>query len=368
MIRFTSLHSFATLRAMRLVNCLAVAILWGAILSVAPLNQATAGMLGEDEDKVKVINEFLEHLKQVSDVPEALRTEATELVTAFRDDEYSRDFALTEGLAVVYPEFGQALESLASDETDQARELLQKLSGSEDQYLAADATFYLARSNVFEEDYEEALPLFDRVLTDLSDYSVQNGNALYFKGMAQGALLHRADAKATLEKFVNDYPNAPERMKISAQRRLYELSLIEDGSLYDVFERMAYSRRNLELERTGEPTQQQQDEIVKILDKLIKKVEDQESSGQGSNTNKPSQGEQEGQGKGEGQGQSQSGGGSNNPDGFARRTFGTGPQSPWSELRDRTRDPAFTAIKEKYPARYQKIIEQYYKSFQDSGN
>ena len=42
-----------------------------------------------------------------------------------------------------------------------------------------------------------------------------------------------------------------------------------------------------------------------------------------------------------------------------------GPQSPWSQLRDKERDPVYSAIKEKFPARYQQLIEQYYKSFDD---
>jgi hypothetical protein len=48
-----------------------------------------------------------------------------------------------------------------------------------------------------------------------------------------------------------------------------------------------------------------------------------------------------------------------------KRLHRGGPQSPWSHLRDRDRDPVFNAIKEKYPARYQQLIEQYYKSFSE---
>ena len=70
--------------------------------------------------------------------------------------------------------------------------------------------------------------------------------------------------------------------------------------------------------------------------------------------------------EGKGKGKSKSGKGSQNPDGFAKRTFGSGDVSDWSKLRDRERDPAFNAIKEKFPARYKELVEQYYKSFQKS--
>ena len=72
-------------------------------------------------------------------------------------------------------------------------------------------------------------------------------------------------------------------------------------------------------------------------------------------------------GEADGQGQGNPGGNSRNENGRVVRRRYEGPQSPWSRLRDRQRDPAFSAIKEKFPARYQKLIEQYYKSFQSEG-
>ncbi|HEY2413354.1 MAG TPA: hypothetical protein VGI40_13975 [Pirellulaceae bacterium] len=41
------------------------------------------------------------------------------------------------------------------------------------------------------------------------------------------------------------------------------------------------------------------------------------------------------------------------------------PKNPWSQLRDKDRDPVYSAVKEKFPARYQQLIEQYYRSFGD---
>ena len=61
------------------------------------------------------------------------------------------------------------------------------------------------------------------------------------------------------------------------------------------------------------------------------------------------------------------GGGSKGIDTGASVETGTPlPQNPWTQLRDKERDPVFTAIKEKFPARYQQLIEQYYRSFGDN--
>ena len=61
-----------------------------------------------------------------------------------------------------------------------------------------------------------------------------------------------------------------------------------------------------------------------------------------------------------------SGGGSKGIDSdTVKRLHRGGPQSPWSHLRDKERDPVFNAIKDKFPGRYEQLIEQYYKSFDD---
>jgi hypothetical protein len=113
-----------------------------------------------------------------------------------------------------------------------------------------------------------------------------------------------------------------------------------------------------------------------MLNVLIKQAEDQEAQSKSSSKKKgkpkkgQGQGEGEGEGQGAGQGRSQgqeggSGGGGNQgvEDNSVARMVRKGPQSPWSKVRDKERDPVFGAIKEKFPARYQSLLEQYYESF-----
>jgi hypothetical protein len=42
-----------------------------------------------------------------------------------------------------------------------------------------------------------------------------------------------------------------------------------------------------------------------------------------------------------------------------QKSYDDSPASPWSRLRDRARDPANNAVKEKLPARYRDIVEKY---------
>jgi hypothetical protein len=132
----------------------------------------------------------------------------------------------------------------------------------------------------------------------------------------------------------------------------------------DIYQRMDFSRRRLEITEPGERTQEEQDNIVKMLKKLISEQEKKEASsskGKGKSESESQQQQQQAQNQPKDQSESQSGGNSSNPNGkFVEKSYDTGNASPWSRLRDRSRDPANTAIKDKLPARYREIVERYY--------
>ena len=341
---------------------------WG-VLSLFALAALPIGHLqAEQPSSVDVINSFIEMVEKNGELDANLKKEIMESVTQLRDDQYSHDAAITEGLALLYPEFTQALELVGNDETDKAITAFQKLTSHKDKFLAAEAKYFIARAHVYDEDYEAALPVLKEFEEQHAEHSVQQGNALYLKGIALANTLKNKEAVAALTQFIEKFPNASERMRVGAWRQLQLVSSVKKDSLGDIFQRMEYSRRRLTLEKTDQQTKIEQQNIVKMLNAMIKKAEDQEKKGN-CNCNKPGDQQQpsEGQSKSEGQGKSNNGQGSKNPDGFAKRTFGNGDASDWSKLRDRERDPAFNALKEKFPARYKELVEKYYKSFQKTG-
>ncbi len=121
--------------------------------------------------------------------------------------------------------------------------------------------------------------------------------------------------------------------------------------------------------QTGEATHQHQKQVVDFLTALIKLTEQRERQNQSSAAGASSQpqpgatnpSQNPGSQSGQTVGNSQA---TDSP--AAAPQLRVGPQSPWSTLRDKQRDPVFNAIQEKFPARYQQLIEQYYKSFQDA--
>lgn len=328
----------------------------------------------KDQD-LKTIDAFVTSLKENKEASAEQIQKATEAVEAIKKEDESLAIAITEGLREIYPTYREALQSVGEENLAAAAKTLQGLTTSNDPFLAADASYFLARVYLLEERYEDSLPLLESLEAKFATQTNRAGEGLFLKGVAEAQMLRRKDAMTSLQRYIAENPDAPERMKIGAWRQLEILKRVEEGTLSDVQLRMDFSRRRLSLEDTGDNTRVEQQKIISMLDKLIKDAEEQECNckgkgqgkGQGKKQGKPGEGEGEGEGQpGEGKQGGKNGGGSKGIDSSsAERLQRGGPQSPWSQLREKERDPVFNAIKDKFPGRYQQLIEQYYKSFQE---
>lgn len=226
----------------------------------------------------KVIDGFVKSVEADKSIADEQRSAVLKQVAESRKDADARATVITDALVELYGDFDKALVALGDEETATAIEALKKLAESKNAYLATEAKVYLARAYMMDEDFESAEP----VLADLTgpqwaDKSLGIGEAHFMLGVAQAGLLKREAAIETLGKFVAEYPNAPERLRVGALIRIDELTFIRPGSLADVEGRMNFSRRKLDLEDSGDPTQTEQKNIISMLDKLIKEAEKQEA-------------------------------------------------------------------------------------------
>ena len=294
------------------------------------------------------------------------------------DNSESPDTAITESLIAIYPEFGQAIDDADFEDISTAVTALTPLTNHKDRFLAADASFYLARTLMNGEKYEDAVPLLKSLTDELGKHSAHRGVAQYYTGVAQAGLLENQKAIKSFVKFLDFNPDSAARLLDNARTQVLELQQVEQGKLSDVRQRMDFSRRRLQLTETDDETQTQQQKIVTMLGKLIKEEEKKEHSQKQSSkpkNNKPkdkkensdSNQKQQGQQKpGQqqpgkpNQSKSQSGQSSSQPNGVAQvKTYDGSPASPWSRLRDRNRDAANNAFKDKLPARYRELVEKY---------
>lgn len=322
----------------------------------------------------EIIKNFLEHMNKQEGVTAEQREAIGKLVESIEADPFSRDILITLAQREINPDFAKALDQMAEEKLVDAEASFEALTKSADPYLAAESSFFLARSFIMEDRYEQALPHLQAIGEKYAANTLHSPEALFLRGVAEVRVLKRKEAAATLGAFLKQYPDASERMKIAAWRMLDLLEQTEDGSLRDVQALMEYSRRRLSLEVPDKETQEAQDRAVALLEKLIEKAEEQESQGQGQGEGKKKeQGKSQGNNQSESQGsqsQSQSGqGGSNQNDQSADkvvRELRGGPKTPWDHLRNKKREEkAFAALKTQFPARYQRLVEQYFRSLQD---
>ncbi len=306
-----------------------------------------------------VCDAFARHVASL-DLPQTSRATAQRIIAQQNTE------TITDSLRVLYPPFKAASKSLGDEKLDRAVNQLKPLLAHDDPYLAAYAHYFIAQSHVMQEDYEAARPLLKEVIGPRLSYTLHSGEAAFMLGLCHAKLLDRDFAIATLKEFCVKYPDASERMIVGALHLIEQLSVITEGTLGDVQERMEYSRRRLQLQRTAKRTQNEQKRIIGILDKLIQEAEqrEQQCSGGGS-----------GEGAGGGAGGAAGGGAggaqqSTAPPGPAhtgpvRRTHRGNPEEQWGAMPDKQREQVLNALKARYPERYRALVEQYYRSLQE---
>ncbi len=328
------------------------------------------GMHAQDTDTPPVADaKAIDISNKGAQIVESFRTHARTLpswhddIALFLDAPSTPTQKVSLGLQRLYPELKAALDGRDSVS-------LAELSKSEDPWLAAEASWHIARALVTDERYEEAQPLLHEIGQKWETESPRAGQALFYQGLCESELLFRDQAQDTLYKFVDGYPEESPRLLEKARTMIDDLERREPGSIGDVADHMETSERKLNLEDSGEQTQGVQEKIIAMLDTLIEQAEEQEKQQQ----------QQQGQGSGSGQQQKQAGA-PGNAEGQNQGANGSPQQAPkvvrrvrgatksaWDDLRDKKREAeALSAIKSKYPPRYQRLIEQYFRDLQETG-
>lgn len=308
----------------------------------------------------KLWQQFAASIEADSSVAEPARAAALASLKEKEDD------GISAALTALYPGYGEAVQAAdQSDASTAVTRLAPFASETSNPWLAADATWYQARSLMNEERFEEAVPLLEQLTGKLASQSPHLAEAHYYVAACHAGMLQVELAIPAFSAFLEDFPEASERLRVSAWRQLQVLQESADPKMSAITSRMQYSRRRLDIEESGEQTQTEQGRIVQLLAELIQEQQKKECSNGNSSKNKAKQQKEQQQANNkqsspQKQSQSQKGGMSNIANGEAiEKTYDNGDASPWSRLRDRSRDSANSAIKEKLPARYREIVERY---------
>jgi len=368
---------------------LVVATGWGAtalvlqVLMLGPTHAAVASLAGtrgvESVRWVAAIGseDFLAAIRANEALGADLQAQVAERYQSLMGAGATQAEAVTECLQLAYPSYRAAISALESDDLVTAWRGLESLLDNADRFLAVDAAFFLGRSYLLAGQHERAIEPLQRLMSEPGPAAaVRGGEALYYLGTAQAGALQIEPAMEHLIRFLQVESTAPDRLKQGAYNQLLRLEQARKTPLADAELRMAFSERRLGQAIPDGDTQAEQSKVVDILSQLIEEAEKKESSGSSKNSknkdNKkpgegdPKPGEKPGQDQKPQQGDGQSSGQSSQSNGSAtRQAFDNGPLSIWSQLRDRERDPANSAVKEQLPPEYRKLIERYFREMSE---
>lgn len=328
-------------------------VLTTVVLLLAPLSAFAAGPARDE-----IIDRFLARCRDNPQLGDAVRQQVAETVERLRKDPATVDEAITGGLKVISPDFADALAALSEERAGDAVQRLTPLASAGDPFLAAESTFFLARALAAQERYEDALTRLADVIHTRAADTTRVDEAWFQRAKCEAAALNRDAARDAFLRFLNDFPDAPRRMRRESQASLIDLDEAEANLLNDIHAKMDFSRRRLGLEDSGRRTREVQDEVVALLTEMIEELEKKCGACKGC---KCAGGSPGGTGMG-GAAPGMSSGTSQAP----LITERDGPRTPWVDLSQRQDDPtAFGAAKRRLPVQYKDLVEQYYRSFQD---
>lgn len=126
--------------------------------------------------------------------------------------------------------------------------------------------------------YDEALPL----LMELPlDDVVDPAGLLFYRAICQSELLQRRDALDSLALLLNSTLDVPQRFRVVSEMMQKNLSEQSDTGMEQVGHLMKDVERRLDLGRSGEKTQEQEDAVIAALDKLLEELDQQNQQQQG---------------------------------------------------------------------------------------
>jgi tetratricopeptide (TPR) repeat protein len=310
---------------------------------------------------VELIDRFVAHVSAAPDYPPAAKASVADGWKNHRSDPDPEEF-LSAGLAILSEPFKAALAAVDAQENAKADAALRPLLTSPDPYLATNAAVLLARSLVDQDRLEDAQAVLEPLVArrdELIAHSFAETEVDFLLAYCQLSNLQYDKALAGLERFEQDYPDAPDRFRLPAHQMLQELRARRPESLGEVSDLMVYSSRRLASGQPGKPVQIKQERAIELLQKMIKEAEQRED-------------EQKKQASSGGQGQPQPG----QPNSPAQQSYLPGgkseigklgrspvvrPGEEWGKMRPADRERVLQSLRKNFPSRYRQLVEQYYR-------
>ena len=99
---------------------------------------------------------------------------------------------------------------------------------------------------------------------------------LFYQSVVYHALLNKESGLKSIDQLLQGAEASPRRYVALARLMQEDLKGLEDDTLDHIARRMDDIRRRLDLGRAGPKVRKEEDGVIESLDKLIKKLEDQQ--------------------------------------------------------------------------------------------
>lgn len=274
------------------------------------------------------------------------------------------DEFVTQGLSVLSPRFREGLDAYEAESYPQAAAIMRERMTDPNPFVSAYAAAYeikaLAQAEQFPEVNERIAALGEEGLAGISERTYLAAEIAFLRGFCLLADVRYREAAGALEEFLREYADASPRLVVPAQQMLLELSNRESGGISDVADLMTSCGRRLRWADGGETVQARQQRIVDLLNQLVEDAEKREqqqnqsgggsSGGSGKNSRSPSSPMQ----------RSMLPGGTSPAAEALREQRRANPGESWGSMPPAERERVLQALRESFPSRYRRLVEQYY--------
>jgi tetratricopeptide (TPR) repeat protein len=281
-----------------------------------------------------------------------------EQVKAFaaRSDEVGVTRAADDLLRLVAPAFDAAVKLREASDPTAAVALTNVLADAKTPPLSAHVRYHLARLFLDSDDPENAIQVLTDYLTHDINRSPLDAEAAFFYAQALADMPRPDDALPRYRAFLQWFPDASERFRSAAHQRIGEIERQQESRLHGLADGMKKTTRDLRKQRTGKPTQLDQERYIEELQQLIEEFQERESQSAGAPSgNGPSANPAGQSGLPEGDG---SVGDLQKRPGLVDR---------WGDMKDAEREKIEAQVNKGLPPRYQKMLESYYKKLGKAG-
>jgi tetratricopeptide (TPR) repeat protein len=316
-------------------------------------------------DSSGLLDRFARHLREDAELEPRLSEEILTFLSGVEADADVEE-VLVEALGLMSDEFRAGRDAYEGDDYEACLQATEALDQAPDLFVRYQARVYAIRALVQLDRFVEAQARLEAALEDvetLRRYSPAEAELHYLLGYCQVRNLEHEAGMETLTQFLEDYPDAPQRFIMTAERMLAELFGGESNPITEIVDLMDFSEKRLAHGDTGERVRAAQDQVIDLLDRLIRQTEQMERNQRSpSGQQAPRQQREQAPSRTpptprrdssapEGEVQ----------EGLKRPGRRVRPGELWGSMPDAERERVLQFLEEEFPDRYRALIEQYYR-------